>query len=50
LSFLWEHCNAGNIEFSKVDTHENIADGFTKPLGKAKFLEFRKKLLVDVDS
>jgi hypothetical protein len=35
----------GQLQIIKVDTHNNIADIFTKPLGKTKF-EYLRKLLM----
>jgi hypothetical protein len=45
LRFLNEHVHAKTIEFARINTKEQLADGFTKPLPLAAFREFRSKLL-----
>ena len=45
LRFLYEHIAAGSIEFSRIDTSHQLADGFTKPLGTTKFEEFRNSIM-----
>lgn len=45
LRFLNEHVHAKNIEFSKIDTKDQLADGFTKALPGPAFLNFRKQIL-----
>ena len=35
----------GYIEFARIDTTNQLADGFTKPLAPVAFREFRDKLL-----
>lgn len=47
LSYLYvrEEHKQGNIQIRWVDTENQIADTFTKPLGKAKFNKFRARLL-----
>ena len=41
LCFLNEHIWENNIEFAKIDTHDQLSDGFTKPLPEAGFRAFR---------
>ena len=50
LRFMYEHVTDKTIEFSKVDTKDQLADGFTKPLTKHNFEEWRSKLLIDPDT
>jgi hypothetical protein len=45
LRFLNEHVLEKNIEFSRVDTTKQLADGFTKPLATHNFRIFRNWLL-----
>ena len=45
LHFLREHIQAGTIEFEKVDTKEQLADGFTKALPRELFENFRDRML-----
>jgi len=47
---MYEHVTDKTIEFSKVDTKDQLADGFTKPLTKHNFEEWRSKLLIDPDT
>ena len=49
LRFLNEHVQQGNIEFSRLDTKEQLADGFTKPFPLPAFREFRDKIVVDAE-
>jgi hypothetical protein len=46
LRFLNEHVWSRNIEFSKIDTKDQLADGFTKALARPAFELFRNQLLV----
>ena len=46
LRFLQEHVRDGTIEFEKVDTKEQLADGFTKALPREPFESFRGRMLV----
>ena len=45
LHFLREHIQNGTIEFEKIDTKEQLADGFTKALPREPFERFRDKML-----
>jgi len=45
LRFLHEHVQSKNIEFSKIDTKDQLADGFTKALPGPAFMNFRKQVL-----
>jgi len=45
LRFLNEHVLERNIEFSRVDTTQQLADGFTKPLALPNFRIFRNWML-----
>ena len=45
LRFLNEHVQDKTIEFARIDTKDQLADGFTKPLPLAAFRAFRAKLL-----
>ena len=47
LRFLNEHIWLKNIEFSKIDTKDQLADGFTKSLPRPAFEKFRSSVLVD---
>ena len=47
LRFLNEHIWENNIEFSRVNTADQLADGFTKPLPKIAFERFRAAVMVD---
>ena len=49
LRFLNEHIHDKSIEFAKVDTTKQLADGFTKALGGPAFFEFRQKILKSPD-
>jgi hypothetical protein len=42
--FVREKVAEGRIRLEYVNTHDQIADGLTKPLGKEKFIQFRKAL------
>ena len=45
LRFLNELVHDGTIEFARIDTSRQLADGFTKALPGPKFFEFRSALL-----
>ena len=45
LRFLQEHVKGKTIEFEKVDTKEQLADGFTKALPREPFETFRARML-----
>jgi hypothetical protein len=45
LRFLNEQIHDRAIEFARIDTTNQLADGFTKPLAPVAFREFRDKLL-----
>ena len=45
LRFLNEHVHDGTIDFARVNTQDQLADGFTKPLPGPAFFQFRRKLL-----
>ena len=47
LRFLNEHIWENNIEFSRVNTADQLADGFTKPLPRVAFERFRAAAMVD---
>ena len=47
LRFMYEHVTDKTIEFSKIDTKDQLADGFTKPLTRRTFEEWRSNLLFD---
>jgi hypothetical protein len=47
LRLLNEHIQNGNIEFARVDTKDQMADPFTKPLPFPAFSSFRSQLMVD---
>ena len=47
LRFLNEHIWENNIEFSRVNTADQLADGFTKTLHRVAFERFRAALMVD---
>ena len=42
LRFLNEHIHLKNIEFSKIDTKEQLADGFTKSLARPHYGKYFK--------
>lgn len=42
--FVRDEIQRGNIATIHVDTHSQLADIFTKPLGRQAFHEFRVKL------
>ena len=46
LRFLTENVKSKTIEFSRISTQEQIADGLTKPLPRILFERFRSKVLV----
>ena len=45
LRFLNEHIHENNIEFSRVGTAKQLADGFTKPLPLPAFRTFRNLVM-----
>ena len=45
LRFLNEHILNKTIEFARIDTKDQLADGFTKALKEQAFFAFRGKLL-----
>jgi len=45
LRFLNELIHSGTIEFSKIDTKDQVADGFTKALPGPAFFAFRDIVL-----
>jgi len=45
LRFLNEHVQSGTIEFARVDTKNQLADGMTKALPGPAFFEFRNQIL-----
>ena len=47
LRFLNEHIWENNIEFSRVDTANQLADGFTKPLPRPAFERFRASIMIN---
>ena len=42
--FIWDHIRRGEIELNYVNTYDNLADIFTKPLDEARFRELRHEL------
>ena len=47
--FIRDHIRRGEIELNYVNTHDNLADIFTKPLDEARFHELRHELNI-IDS
>ena len=47
--FIQDHIRQGEIELNYVNTHDNLADIFTKPLDEARFRELRHELNI-IDS
>ena len=47
--FIRDHIRRGEIELYYVNTHDNLADIFTKPLDEARFHELRHELNI-IDS
>ena len=45
LRFMYEHIVDGTIQFWKVDTKDQLADGLTKALSRIPFEEWRNRLL-----
>ena len=45
LRFMYENIMDRVIQFSKVDTKDQLADGFTKQLGRVPFEQWRSRLL-----
>ena len=50
LRFLQEHVRDKTIEFEKVNTKGQLADGFTKALPREAFESFRGRMLVHSDN
>ena len=49
--FIRDHVAKGNIELLHVNTENQLADIFTKPLGEARFRELRHELnIVDISN
>ena len=49
--FIRDHVEKGDIQISYVNTKNQLADMFTKPLGEARFKEFRGELnVVDISN
>ena len=46
--YIRECCAAGIIQLAKVDTKDNLADGFTKPVDKCTFTRHRKQIFQSV--
>jgi hypothetical protein len=42
---MFEHVSDKTIQFSKIDTKDQLADGFTKQLTRQNFEEWRSKLM-----
>jgi len=42
--FIRDHIENGTIKLEYIPTRENIADIFTKPLDKSRFLNLREKM------
>ena len=42
--YIQEHVEEGDVEILQVDTNDNMADLFTKPLGRVKLEQFRGQL------
>jgi len=47
LRLLNEHINSRNIEFSRINTDDQMADPFTKPLARPAFEKFRSLMMVN---
>ena len=47
--FIRDHIRQGEIKLNYVNTHDNLADIFTKPLDEARFRELRHELNI-IDS
>ena len=47
--FIRDHIRRGEIELNYVNTHDNLADIFTKPLDEARFRELTHELNI-IDS
>jgi len=47
LRLLNEHINCGNIQFSRINTADQMADPFTKPLPRPAFEKFRSLMMVN---
>ena len=49
--FIRDHIRRGEIELNYVNTHDNLADIFTKPLDEARFRELRHELnIIDLSN
>ena len=49
LRFMYEHVSNRTIQFAKIDSKDQLADGFTKQLSQHPFVEWRSKLLTATD-
>jgi hypothetical protein len=47
LRLLNEHIHLGHIEFARVNTKDQLADAFTKPLPFPAFSSFRSQIMVN---
>ena len=47
--FIWDHIKHGDIEIIYINTQEQLADIFTKPLDEARFRKLRHELNI-IDS
>ena len=47
LRFLHEQIEERNIEFTRINTKNQVPDGLTKALPKETFLKFRSEILID---
>ena len=47
--FIWDHIKCGEIEIIYVNTQEQLADIYMKPLVEARFCELRHELNI-IDS
>ena len=45
--FLRDHMNNGDIKFDGIDTDDQLADIFTKPLDESRFCKLRNELNID---
>ena len=45
INFLNDYCEMGDIELVYINTKDNIADLFTKPLDKVRFTGHRSHLV-----
>jgi hypothetical protein len=49
LRFMYENVSNRTIQFAKIDSKDQLADGFTKQLSQHPFVEWRSKLLTATD-